>query len=262
MQLVGKNEDIIPMNIEKHLTERVEHDRWQIAQRWEQSHWLRQQKRLAVFGKNYAWKILSWFGAVEKYRGDDRNQWWQSKFDHYRFLPAKVNNALEVGCGPYTNMRLIKNVCNPDHLFLSDPLIRTYVNFRMTFVREMYKSAACILDDHALEELPFADSYFDLAVMINVLDHVRDAALCMKQLLRVLRPGGILILGQDLSNDEDLARQPDGMKVGHPITLRVDWFHEYLNVNFEALLRKELSRDEGWEPDWHYATLIYAGRRR
>ena len=247
---------------DERLSDRTDQQTWLVAQDWERDHWLREQKALAKFGKNFAWKLLSLFGFVEKHRGDDRNRWWKIGFDNYIFLPKTVENALEVGCGPYTNMRLIRTVCKPRHIVLSDPLIRTYVKFKMTFVNEMYKEASCTLDDHPLEELPLADSYFDLAVMINVLDHVRDANLCMQNLIRVLKPGGFVIVGQDLTNEEDLMRHPEGLKAGHPITLDEKWFEPYLNGRFDTVLQKVLPREVGWADHWHYGTLVFAGKKR
>lgn len=223
------------MTMDKVLTDRVDRKRWLTAQAWERDHWVRNHKALARYGKNIAWRMLSLLGVVEKYRGDDRNRWWRDAFDNYKLLPPGVNNALEVGCDPYTNMRLIREVCKPKHIFLSDPLIRTYVRFNMTFVNEMYPEAACYLDDHLLEELPFADDYFDLAVMINVLDHVRDADLCMRNLIRVLKRGGFAIIGQDLTNEEDVKRVPEGVQIGHPITLDEKCFDAYLNGGFDKV---------------------------
>ncbi|HEY0549940.1 MAG TPA: class I SAM-dependent methyltransferase [Verrucomicrobiae bacterium] len=247
----------------KIFSEQVSPERWEAAQQWEEQHWIGAQRARARFGKNYIWRLLSAFGFVAKYRGDDWNSWWKKQFDEYRFLPPKVKNALEVGCGPYTNLRLTLETCRPDHVCLSDPLIRTYVKFKLTFVAEMYRKALCVLDDHPLEELPFADNYFDLTIMINVLDHVRDAPLCMEKLIRVTKPGGIVILGQDLSNDEDLeALVRDGGAVGHPIKLDYDWFQPYLEKNFEPIIHKVLPRAEGREADKHYATLVFAGRKR
>jgi hypothetical protein len=92
--------------------------------------------------------------------------------------------------------------CQPRHLVLSDPLIRTYARFKLTFVSETYQKAACILDDHPLEELPFAREFFDLAVMINVLDHVQDATAWKTSSTSLSL--AVLILGQDLTNVEDL----------------------------------------------------------
>jgi len=249
-------------NTNTQLTQAVSRERWQTAQTWEQKHWIKDQKELGKFGKNYIWRLLALFGAVDKYRGDDRNSWWQEMFEGYKFLPATVENALEIGCGPYSNMRLIQRVCRPSHLYLSDPLIRTYANFKMTFVSQMHKEAACTLDDHPGEELPFKGEYFDLVVMINVLDHVRDAEACMQNLVRVAKPGGMVIVGQDLTNPEDLAMQPDGLKVGHPITLDEPWFRRYFDQDFRPVLNKVLPREAGWAPQWHYGTLIFAGQKK
>jgi ubiquinone/menaquinone biosynthesis C-methylase UbiE len=242
-------------------SEVVSEERWHTAQQWERQHWIGAQAARARYGKNYVWRALAAFGFVPKYRGDDWNGWWKAQFDDYRFLPPTVKNALEVGCGPYTNLRLIMNSCPPQHIYLSDPLIRTYVKFKLTFVADMYRKALCVLDDHPLEELPFADNYFDLTVMINVLDHVRDARLCMENLVRVTKRGGVAIIGQDLSNDEDreaLTRDPGA--AGHPIKLDYQWFEPYLG-NFESLIRKVLPREQGRAPSHHYATLIFAGRK-
>jgi ubiquinone/menaquinone biosynthesis C-methylase UbiE len=247
---------------EKTHVDRVNHDRWQVAQAWEREHWLRNHKALARHGKNVAWRFLSMLRLVEKYRGDDRNHWWGETFDNYSFLPPAVDNALEVGCGPYTNIRLISRVCTPRHLYLSDPLIQTYLGFNMTFLNETYRNATCYLDDHPLEELPFADDYFELAVMINVLDHVRDASMCMNSLIRVVKPGGFVIIGQDLSDLSDLERQPDGLRVGHPVTLHEKWFDAYLKNNFDQVFGRILPREAGWAPEWHYGTLCFAGRKR
>ena len=244
------------------LSDRVTPERWQAAQQWEENHWVGAQRARARFGKNYIWRFLSWFGLVSKHRGDDWNAWWQKAFDHYAFLPATVDNALEAGCGPYTNIRLVQERCRPKHLYLSDPLIRTYVKFKLTFVAEMYREAACVLDDHPLEELPFADGYFDLVVMINVLDHVRDAHACMKNLIRVTKPGGFLIVGQDLSDDADMqALKADLGAVGHPIKLDAEWFQPYLNNGFTPVINKVLSRQDGRAPEAHCGTLLFAAKK-
>ena len=244
-----------------YLTDSVPEELWRTAQDWEREFWLHEQKSLARYGKNYFWKLLSLFGMVENYRGDDSNQWWAECFEQYAFLPPSVENMIEVGCGPYTNARLVRKVCVPRHLFLSDPLIRTYVRFKMTMVHEMYTNLACYLDDHPLENLPFKDSYFDVAIMINVLDHVQDADLCMQTLVRLLKPGGYVVIGQDLTNEEDFENHPAAMRTGHPITLDAEWFSPYLN-QFRRLRYKVLPREEGRDSQLHHATLLFAGVKR
>jgi SAM-dependent methyltransferase len=242
--------------------EAVSGKRWQEAQQWEEAHWVRTQQLRARWGKNLLWRLLALVGAVPKYRGDDWNQWWKKQFDDYAFLPPVIENALEVGCGPYTNVRLMLDRCRFRHLYLSDPLIRTYVKFKLTLVSELYRNAGCILDDHPLEELPFASDYFDLVVKINVLDHVQDARKCMESVVRVTKPGGILIIGQDLTNEEDMeALKRDPGAAGHPIKLDAEWFDAFLKQGFEPIIFKVLSRQEGRAPEHHYGNLIFAGRK-
>ena len=242
--------------------EKVSRQRWLEAQQWERNHWTRTQKLRARYFKNVAWRLLTFAGLVPKYRGDDWNAWWRGQFDDYRFLPAEVENAIEVGCGPYTNVRMMLDRCRLHHLILSDPLIRTYVHFKLTFVAQMYRKAACVLDDHPLEELPFAQNYFDLAVMINVLDHVEDARRCMDNLVNIVRPGGILVIGQDLTDEEDLkVLRRDAGAAGHPIKLNHEWFEPFLQ-GFDPLLKKVLAREQSREPHQHCGALIFAGRKK
>ncbi len=244
------------------IVDKVGRARWEQAQQWERQHWVRTQKLRARYFKNYIWRTLALLGMVSKHRGDDWNHWWKKQFDDYQFLPPAIQNALEVGCGPYTNIRLIRERCSIEHLYLSDPLIRTYVRFKLTLVADLYRKGECVLDDHPLEELPFASDYFDLVVMINVLDHVQDAQLCMENLLRVVKRGGIVILGQDLTNEEDLLAMRDDIgATGHPIKLDHNWFTPYLDGRFSPIINKVLSREQGRSPEYHYGNLIFAGRR-
>jgi SAM-dependent methyltransferase len=245
------------------ITDIVTDERWKDAQKWEEAHWVRSQKARGKYGKNWIWRALTLLGFVDKYRGDDWNQWWKRQFDNYSFLPTTVDNAIEVGCGPYTNIRHILPHCSTNHLFLSDPLIKTYVKFQLAFTADAYKKGFSILDDHPLEEIPYRNDYFDLTVMINVLDHVRDASLCMKNIIDITKPGGWLIIGQDLTNEEDLeVLAKDRGLVGHPIKIAHDWFDTYLNNGFAPALYKVLERSEGREPENHYGTLIFAGRKQ
>jgi SAM-dependent methyltransferase len=243
------------------LNDHVDEKRWKDAQSWERNHWINAQRERAKKGKNLIWKVLSWFGIVPKFRGDDWNGWWAEKFENYRFLPERVGYGLEVGCGPYTNMRVVEEKCAVDRMYLSDPLIKDYLGFKMTYLVDKYRNRKCIIDDHPIEELPYRDEMFDLVIMNNVLDHVRDARACMQNVHRVLKPGGIFILGQDLCSDEDAeVLKADAGLIGHPIKLDAAWFDPYLQ-SYNDLIRKVLPRNEGREPESHYGTLIYAGRK-
>ena len=46
----------------------------------------------------------------------------------------------------------------------------------------------------SLYELPFADGQFDRAICLNVLSHIENSALALKELSRVVRPGGEVLI--------------------------------------------------------------------
>jgi SAM-dependent methyltransferase len=48
-----------------------------------------------------------------------------------------------------------------------------------------------------LESLPFADGEFDLVLSTQVIEHVLDPPLAARELARVLRPGGRLVISTD-----------------------------------------------------------------
>jgi ubiquinone/menaquinone biosynthesis C-methylase UbiE len=55
--------------------------------------------------------------------------------------------------------------------------------------------------------LPFEDRYFDVVVSFEVLEHVRDQALFLKEIRRVLKQGGVCIL----STPNRLVMSPEGI---------------------------------------------------
>jgi ubiquinone/menaquinone biosynthesis C-methylase UbiE len=55
--------------------------------------------------------------------------------------------------------------------------------------------AAAFLEGR-IERLPFADAAFDVVVSITVLCFVPDASAAVREMARVLRPGGRLVLGE------------------------------------------------------------------
>lgn len=242
---------------------RVSKRRWNEAQKWEENCWIETERARSRFGKAYLWRFLAQVGLVPRSQGNDWNDWWKSKFQNYDFLPASVDNAIELGCGPYSNMRLVGERCKANHVFLSDPLVRTYINFKNGFVSQMYRTGFVTIDDHPIEECPFAQGYFDLTVIINVLDHVQDAQLCVENAISITKPGGFLILGQDLSNEDDikLITNSEG-EIGHPIRVDHAWLDELITERFDPIIHRIMPREESRNPDHHYGTYIFAGRKR
>jgi SAM-dependent methyltransferase len=235
----------------------VNHERWLEAQAWEREFWVSAERRRGW--RRVAWPLLrpvlrrvGWYRAW----GDDWNHWWADQFHGYAFLPPDLGDYIEVGCGPYTNTRVILSARTASRVVCSDPLIETYLNFRDRWLATVHRSGQVETDAHPIEELPFEPESFDTLVMINVLDHVRDADRCLEVVTGLVRPGGTLILGQDLSDAEDVRRHPDD--VGHPIRLTRADVDRHLG-DFEPVVNKNLPRNAGRDPRLHYGTLVYAG---
>jgi SAM-dependent methyltransferase len=191
-------------------------------------------------------------------RGDDYNHWWMKQFDNYELLKDKYfENVLEVGCGPNTNARLILPLIGYKNLWLDDPLMNEYLRIENSIVRSIGKS----FYNEPIERLSMGNEFTNLLICINVLDHVQDAELCFMQMKRVLKPDGILILGQDLSDEEDYKQCPDSWEdIGHPIKLDHQFLYGQLD-KFTPLFDKILPREQGRNPRCHYGTLLYMGNK-
>src|SRR5258708_28645056 len=101
-----------------HESLRVSDARWSEAQQfergcWSESNrrngWLKLGKRLLLAAARPPQLArIARFG--DWYCGDDWNYWWLDAFEGYRALPARLGPALEVGSGPYSNIRLIRRI--------------------------------------------------------------------------------------------------------------------------------------------------------
>jgi SAM-dependent methyltransferase len=212
----------------------------------------------------------SW-ASGEAVTGDDWNEWWAERFDGYAALRGRrFRSLLEVGCGPATNVRLLLPHVTVDHLFLEDPLIQAYLPLayrtgprwnRKTVRPPLWhlvtdRSRDVDISSSRLEKLPYGDATMDGVLCVNVLDHVQDAERCLAEIRRVLVPGGVVVMGQDLSNEEDFERAPEAWEdVGHPIKLDEAVLDGLLG-SVEPLFRKVLPRGEGRNPAAHYATYL------
>jgi 2-polyprenyl-3-methyl-5-hydroxy-6-metoxy-1,4-benzoquinol methylase len=244
---------------------KITNDQWQEAQKWERNYWdnciqnAKSVKNLGIF-KTVIKKIIG------RRTDPNANYWWSKQFDNYAFVPADLQNVVEFGCGHTTNLRLVLRGRQAKHVFASDPLIRHYITYRGSHISKEWRKGTYMIDNHPLEDAPFCSNYFDLVVCINVLDHVRDVSSCMENLIRVVKPHGILIFGQNLTNEEDTKRKEELRKsgqseIGHPHKFPDENMFLPFFAGFETLIHKVLKQEEGYAPQWNHATLIYAGKK-
>jgi SAM-dependent methyltransferase len=119
------------------------------------------------------------------------------------------------------------------------------------------------------EDLPFEVESFDLVIMENCIDHVRDVDAVMGEIRRVLRPGGVLYLTVN-------ARSPVGYLVhrllaravldpGHPHTFTSRRFRKMIvRHRFEVVDFEEASRFRAWlehlrSPMWRHRLKAVLG---
>jgi SAM-dependent methyltransferase len=246
--------------MDKQLPPGVSEQRWQQAQVWELQFWDRQNVR-PPWWKRALRPVLVAVGLrepLERPAFDDRNLWWQHQFDDYSMLPKTIPRLCELGCGPYTNTRLIIQNRSVETIVCSDPLASVYATYPSAWLATAYREGRVTLDSHPAEECPFPDEDFSVVAMINVLDHVRDAKRCLEQAHRITATGGLFVFGQDLTGAAD--QQP--YNPGHPVTVDHEQLIPWLDERYERVFSRIVPRQEVDEPAMHYGALCYVGRKR
>jgi len=128
------------------------------------------------------------------YEAEER-QWWYAGMRALSFAllerhwpPASAGGAapriLDAGCGTGNNLRHFAARGRPVGVDLSDEALR--------FCRERGVAAA----GGSLMALPFADETFDCVTSFDVIYHrwVTDDAAAVREMARVLKPGGLLLV--------------------------------------------------------------------
>jgi ubiquinone/menaquinone biosynthesis C-methylase UbiE len=129
------------------------------------------------------------------YFGDARDFWWnldQLELCARRIGLADVRTVLDVGAGVGHWGRLLSRVLSADATVVGvDPEPRWVeeAGVRAPDARFSYQQAT-------VEQLPFEDASFDLVTCQTVLIHVRDPAVALAEMVRVVRPGGVVVVSE------------------------------------------------------------------
>jgi SAM-dependent methyltransferase len=113
--------------------------------------------------------------------------WWHRVRRHnlYRLLGTEReprSRLLEIGCGTGANLR--------DRSSRWSSTVGIDLELRaLTYCRDL----AAVQAD-ALAALPFADTTFDAVVLLDVLEHLADPDSLVREMNRVLRPGGAVVI--------------------------------------------------------------------
>jgi SAM-dependent methyltransferase len=134
-----------------------------------------------------------------EYFGETRSYWWNSDFLALmgkRLSLDRVRDVLDVGCGVGHWGQLLANVLPNDARVQGvdrDPLWVEKAAARATAHgladRFSYRLAVA-------EKLPFADASFDLVTCQTVLIHTPDPGAALDEMVRVARPGGVILAAE------------------------------------------------------------------
>lgn len=124
-----------------------------------------------------------------------------------RLLAGAAGRVLEIGAGTGINLQYYGPAVESLTLTEPEPPMLRRLDRR---VREHGPLARALRAP--AEDLPFADDAFDVAVSTLVLCGVEDQRRALRELQRVLRPGGRLLFMEHVrSGEERLARMQDRM---------------------------------------------------
>ncbi len=140
-----------------------------------------------------------------EYFGESRDFWWNADFLELMAKRLHLNQArsvLDVGCGIGHWSQILAPI-------LSEHAVVTGVDREPLWVEKATKKAQAIgvgdryhyrLGD--VNALPFADNTFDLVTCQTVLIHLQDPRIGLSEMLRVLKPGGTILVAEpnNLSN--------------------------------------------------------------
>jgi len=156
----------------------VSSERWRKAQEYERSYWEEQARRIAEKAGGdldfYQWRAGE---LVRRLREEGRDD-----------LVAGAATVVEIGAGPVGVAGFLPAAAR---MIAVDPLegfYRTNENLAKNRV------PAVEYREGVGESLPVEDSSADLVLIENCIDHTKDVDAVMREIIRVLRPGGMMYL--------------------------------------------------------------------
>jgi SAM-dependent methyltransferase len=256
---------------------RVPRQRWQQAQRYERDTWM----------------------VANLEATDDRNNAHRDGFGGYAALRGRTfAHAIELGCGPFTNLRLIGQQCTIARCSLLDPLIEQYLKHpHCTYDRKalrvsekplsialggtlpgraLRRSLRVIAPGTLVERIPVAEllavpieemperAGYDLVVMLNVLEHCYDATVIFDKIVSILKPGGVFVFHDKLFTaaeaEEDVRTRFDA---GHPLRVGRTVIDSFLDTSFSPLFAQHGIVEDGHDDhDLSRDGIYFIGTRK
>jgi len=127
-----------------------------------------------------------------------KNDWYESIFTNWFGISREFYTnmrLLDIGCGPRGSLEWAHMAAERVGL---DPLVDDYRRLGIDHHAMSYVHAPA-------ERIPFANDHFDVVSSINSLDHVDNVDAVISEIVRVLKPGGTLLLVVEIHPEPTIA---------------------------------------------------------
>jgi SAM-dependent methyltransferase len=143
-----------------------------------------------------------------------RDRWWDESFTNFvkdTLQPRAGRRILDIGCGTGTAEVKLSRLQLTQVTLVAVDLVTDRAREALTAARSHNLRAYFAAADAAA--LPFPDETFDSAFCVAVLQHMRDVAGAVREMVRVTRPGGrIVAVEPDNSARYFYSSSPSGMR--------------------------------------------------
>lgn len=127
--------------------------------------------------------LLKKFNDIETH-----HWWWEGRRTLLKNMIGQKTNIriVDIGCGTGETLTFLKRIYPKSMLFGIDTSNNAIEFSKNRGHRNIYKANAL--------KLPFKNDYFDFVLLLDVIEHIQNDNLAIKEVRRVLKKGGKLII--------------------------------------------------------------------
>ena len=134
--------------------------------------------------KSEYWGIITDPDGIIRNRKEERHQ----HIEDVEYILDYINNIdpgkiLDIGCGPGWILSAVSNKWEKYGIETDEQAIKISTDDSIRF------SSLNLIDEN------YGDSFFDIILMHHVIEHIKNPVTFIDEVKRILRPGGILIIG-------------------------------------------------------------------
>ncbi len=135
----------------------------------------------------------------EEYFGEQRDYWWNRDFLELMAKRWRLDNiglVLDVGCGIGHWGQLLASILPKHSKVIGVDRESDWVDKAQVRAKNLGLDKRYSYKKGDAQNLPFKDNHFDLVTCQTVLMHVKDPKAVLKEMLRVLKPKGLLMVAE------------------------------------------------------------------